>query len=131
LWRLLCAVALPGVLSAACNTTANLPGALSSPDHGVVCDSRRGVCFDRFGPSIGLTGVFLGPGVAQALTAALRETPPARGPGAEFSPGDNIACRRETGPCRTGDVVPEELTAVLYGPWPAGSRGTESCISTN
>lgn len=128
---MLCAIALPGILTASCSTTANLSVGLSSPDHGVVCDSRRSVCFDRFGPSIGLTEVFLGPGAAQVLTAALRETPPARGPGATFSPGDNIACRRETGPCRTGDVVHQELTTVLYGPRPAGSRGTSAFIGVD
>jgi len=31
----------------------------------------REACFDRFGPSIGLTAIFLGKGAADALTATL------------------------------------------------------------
>jgi hypothetical protein len=124
LMRNACAAVLFGMFSfVRTAAAAELPAGLSSPDHGVICDGPRGICFDRFGPSIGLTGVFLGPGAAQALTARLRDTPPDHGPGAVFSPGDNIVCRRETGPCRTGDIVHEALTAVLYGPRPAKSGG--------
>jgi len=116
-----------GILSIACDAVAaDFPAGLTSPDHGVVCNSRSGACFDRFGPSIGLTEAFLGPGWAHALTATLRDTPPDRGPGAEFSPGENVTCRRETGPCRIGGVVDEALTAVLYGPRPAGARRAEA-----
>jgi len=116
-----------GILSIACGTVAaDFPAGLTSPDHGVVCNSRSGACFDRFGSSIGLTEIFLGPGWAQALTATLRDTPPDRGPGAEFSPGENVTCRREMGPCRIGGVVDEALTAVLYGPRPEGSRRAEA-----
>ena len=116
-----------GILGSACGTVAaDFPAGLTSPDHGVVCNSRSGACFDRFGPSIGLTEAFLGPGWAHALTATLRDTPPDRGPGAEFSPGENVTCRRETGPCRIGGVVDEALTAVLYGPRPAGARRAEA-----
>jgi len=115
------------ILSIACGTVAaDLPAGLTSSDHGVVCNSRSGACFDRFGPSIGLTGIFLGPDVADALTATLREAPPDSGPEAEFSPGENVTCRREMGPCRVDDVVDEALTAVLYGPRPAGSRRAEA-----
>lgn len=92
----------------------------------MICDRERGICFDRFGPSIGLTEAFLGPGAAQALTAALRDTRPDRGPDAQFSPGDNIACRRETGPCRIGDIVHDALTAALYGPHPPRARSAEA-----
>jgi heat shock protein HslJ len=124
------AAALTGMLAAACSTTAILPAGLFSPDHGVVCDRERGACFDRFGPTIGLTEVFLGKDAAQALTAALRSSPPESRPGAEFSPGGNITCRIETGPCRSGGVVNETLTAVLYGPRPAGARGTDIAAVT-
>jgi len=113
-------------ITPAAAAAAGLPAGLSSPDHGVVCNSRRGACFDRFGPSIGLTEAFLGPGAAQALTAILRDMPPDQRATAEFSPGDNVTCRREAGPCRIGGVVDAALTAVLYGPRPAGSRGAEA-----
>jgi heat shock protein HslJ len=127
-WEALCVAALFGILSMARDTVAaDFPAGLSSPDHGVVCNARSGACFDRFGPSIGLTEIFLGPSRAQALTAILRDAPPDHGPGAEFSPGEGVTCRRETGPCRMGGVVDEALTAVLYGgPRPAGSRSAEA-----
>jgi copper homeostasis protein (lipoprotein) len=122
--RWLCAAALCGVSSVVCAT--GLPAGLSSPDHGVVCDNRRGVCFDRFGPSIGLTEAFLGADAAHALTAILRNARPDHRPGAEFSPGDDIVCRRQSGPCRVGGIPHDALTAVLYGPRPAGTRRKEA-----
>jgi len=79
-----------------------LPAGFHSPDHGVVCDSRRAVCFDRFGPSIGLTEVFLEPDAARALTAALRKTGPDHSPGAQFSPSDNIDLQYDTGTMEFG-----------------------------
>jgi copper homeostasis protein (lipoprotein) len=118
--------ALLGILGIAQAAAADLPAGLASPDHGVVCDSGRGACFDRFGPSIGLTEAFLGPAAARALTAVLRDAGPDHRPGAEFSPADNVRCRRETGPCRTGGVVDDALTAVLYGSRPAGARRADS-----
>ena len=125
--RLLCAAALFGVIGITRPTAAeDFPAGLASPDHGVVCDSARGVCFDRFGPSIGLTEAFLGADAARALTAVLSNAPPDRRRGAVFSPGDGIACIRETGPCRIGDVVHDALTAALYGPHPARSHSAQA-----
>ena len=118
-------IALTGILAVACTTTAILPAGLFSPDHGVLCGRMREACFDRFGPSIGLTAIFLGKGAADALTATLRKSPPESMSGTDFSLGANIACRRETGPCRTGGIVDETLTAVLYDPRPAGTGGTK------
>lgn len=122
--QLLCAAALSAVSSVTCG--AELRAGLFSPDHGVVCDSQRGACFDRFGPSIGLTEAFLGPAASRSLTAVLRNAPPDHRPGAEFSPADNVTCRRETGPCRTGGIVDDTLTAVLYGPRPPGARRADA-----
>ena len=114
-----------GVLGGACATSAGkLPAGLHAPDRGVVCDGGRGVCFDRFGPSIGLTEAFLGPAQARALTASLRETP--RSADLNFSPGESITCRRGIGPCRSGETVQEALTAALYGPHPPRSRSAEA-----
>jgi Fels-1 prophage protein len=101
-------------LGGACATPADkLPAGLHAPDRGVVCDGGRGVCFDRFGPSIGLTEAFLGPASARALTSSLREMP--RSADLNFSLGENITCRRGTGPCHSGETVHEALTAALYG----------------
>ena len=116
--RSLLFLALAGASSARCDPApAGLPAGLRSPDRGVVCHVARGVCFDRFGPSIGLTEAFLGKAAAQSLTATLRESPPATGPEATFSPAERVECRREEGPCRAGGMVDEGLTKVIYGPW--------------
>lgn len=96
-----------------------LPAGLASPDHGVVCNAERGACFDRYGPSIGLTQAFLGQVAADRLTAALRAAPQASGPDAAFSPADGVECQGVTRSCRADAEVLEGLTAVLYGPRPA------------
>jgi heat shock protein HslJ len=103
------------VLAAGC--VAGLPEGLSSPDQRVVCNTARGACYDRFGPSIGLTQAFLGRAAAAALTAELREEPAAARQ-ANFSPAPGIECVRAAGPCRRQGKVLGELTAILFGPWP-------------
>jgi Fels-1 prophage protein len=112
---------LDGVAAAA------LPAGLDSPDHGVVCQRERQTCYDRYGPSIGLTEVFLGRPAAERLTAILREIPAHDRLRASFSPADGVECVRETGPCRVDDQPDAALSAVLYGPWPARAEpGTEA-----
>ncbi len=98
-----------------------LPAGLVSPDHGVVCNPERAVCYDRYGPSIGLTEAFLGPAAAEALTAALREDPVDQRPGAVFSPAEGVECVREMGPCRVNGEPDIGFTALLYNlrPQPA------------
>lgn len=82
-----------------------------------MCNPERGVCFDRLGPSIGLTEAFLGTIRAERLTARLREQPPDHRPGAVFSPAEGIECVRDTGPCRISGRTHAVLTAALFGPW--------------
>ena len=93
-----------------------LPDALASPDHGVVCNRGDGICYDRFGPSIGLTEIFLGKAAAEALTETLRASPGMHRPGAVFSPAEGVQCVRESGPCRVGETTHAALTAMLYEP---------------
>ena len=97
---------------------ATLPIGLDAPDHGVVCHREGGVCYDRYGPSIGLTEAFMGSAAANRLTTALRERPTERQPGAVFSPAEGVECVHKTGPCRVQGAPHAALTAVLYGPWP-------------
>jgi heat shock protein HslJ len=92
----------------------------------VVCNKSSGVCYDRFGPSIGLTEAFLGPEPAQRLTDALREQPVEHAPGAIVTPAPGIECVRETGPCKVKGELHKGLTSALYGPWPARSRSAEA-----
>jgi hypothetical protein len=48
------------------------------PRAGVICDAPRQVCFDRQGPSIGLTRIDYGPGASNRLLAQLSGSPPQR-----------------------------------------------------
>lgn len=106
---------------------ADLPTGLSSPDHGVLCNGARGICFDRFGPSIGLTEAFLGKVAADRLTATLKEQPADHAPGTVFSPAPRVECVRETGPCRVDGEIHNGVGAVLYGAWPGGvNRSAET-----
>lgn len=50
----------------------------ADPRAGVICDAPRQVCFDRQGPSIGLTRIDYGPGASNRLLAQLSGSPPQR-----------------------------------------------------
>jgi heat shock protein HslJ len=95
---------------------------LYSPDHWVVCNRERAICYDRYGPSIGLTQAFLGEDEADRLTAVLRAAPLRTQPEAVFSVADDVVCRREIGPCFVQGVPDAELTSVLFGPRPSTDR---------
>ena len=87
---------------------------MESPDRGVVCNRLTQTCYDRFGPSIGLTEIFCGRPVAERLLAALRERPAGVSAGARFSPAQGVLCIRDTGPCRVRGEPHTGLTAALY-----------------
>ncbi len=52
--------------------------AVDFPRAGVICDAPRQVCFDRQGPSIGLTRLHTGAGASKQLLAQLSGSPPQR-----------------------------------------------------
>lgn len=93
-----------------------LPAGLESPDSGVVCNLMRAICYDRYGPSIGLTELFLGHIVAERLTANLRNSGTDNQSVTTFSPADGVECIRETGPCRLQHQPHPALTAALFRP---------------
>ncbi|HYA38893.1 MAG TPA: hypothetical protein VEI74_11570 [Candidatus Methylomirabilis sp.] len=82
-----------------------LPADLTSPDQRVVCNRQRAICYDRMGPSIGLTAAFLGNDAAERLTYQLRAMPVDRRHGAAFSPAEGVACAREAGPRRMAGAI--------------------------
>jgi hypothetical protein len=50
------------------------PAGLAYPEQGVVCDSVGQVCYDSYGPSIGITQINYGPGAANNLQRNLSQT---------------------------------------------------------
>jgi heat shock protein HslJ len=94
-----------------------LPEHTFSPDKRVVCNAERAVCFDRMGPSIGLTRIYLGDEAAQRVTIMMREQLMLSGSGKVFFPTQDSVCIGESGPCIINGDVDEALNGVLFGPW--------------
>jgi heat shock protein HslJ len=107
-----------------------LPAGLESPDQGVVCNPQRGICYDRYGPSIGLTEGFLGKMAAERLGKILHGSGNGNPRATTFSPADGVECVRKTGPCRLQGQKHGALTAVMYGPMsrPAGQTAEMRAI---
>jgi heat shock protein HslJ len=107
-----------------------LPAGLESPDQGVVCNPQRAICYDRYGPSIGLTEGFLGKIAADRLTKVLRGSANGNSRGTTYSPSDGVECARETGPCQLHGQLQAALTRVLFGPMsrPAGQTAEMRAI---
>jgi len=85
------------------------------PRAGVICDAPRQVCFDRQGPSIGLTRIYYGPGASNRLLAQLSGSPPQR----EFQLSSGQLCDLNQQLCwdggrRRGNVNPL-LSRQLFG----------------
>jgi heat shock protein HslJ len=107
--------------------TGELPPGLRSPDSGVVCHDASATCYDRYGPSIGLTEAFLGREAAARLMQKLKQSPPDP---ASFSPAAGIICRWGSGPCRRGDAIQQPLSDALFNPAPrkAGYTAEQATI---
>jgi len=88
---------------------AQVQGSITSPAKGVICDQAGPTCYDRMGPSIGLTQTYYGSIAANRLTAELRNRPTTT----EFrlSNGASVIC----GP------PPAGATAGRKDSWPRGS----------
>jgi heat shock protein HslJ len=116
--------------SAGANGQTGMPAGLESPDQGVVCNRQRAICYDRNGPSIGLTEGFLGKIAADRLTKALHGSGNSDSRGTTFSLADGVECVRETGPCLFQRQRQAMLTAVVYGPMsrPAGQTAEMRAI---
>jgi hypothetical protein len=85
---------------------------------GVICDRVASICFDRQGPSIGLTREYLGSGAALRLTANLSGRPVP----SEFTLSNGSICSVAQATCWTSnrrDRFNEMLTRELYPNSPA------------
>jgi hypothetical protein len=92
--------------------------AVDFPRAGVICDAPRQVCFDRQGPSIGLTRLYYGPGASNRLLAQLSGSPPQR----EFQLSSGQLCDINQQLCWDGGWrrrnVNPLLSRQLFGPSP-------------
>jgi hypothetical protein len=92
--------------------------AVDFPRAGVICDAPRQVCFDRLGPSIGLTRLYYGPGASNRLLAQLSGSPPQR----EFQLSSGQLCDLNQQLCWDGGWrrrnVNPLLSRQLFGPSP-------------
>jgi hypothetical protein len=97
---------------------AQWTSSISRVANGVICDRVSAICFDRQGPSIGLTKEYLGSTAALRLTANLsgRPTP------SEFSLSNGSFCSVTKATCwinNRRDRLNETLTRELYPNSPA------------
>lgn len=112
------AVVLEEPLGQPMKAQAQWGGAISRVAPGVVCDQAVGICFDRQGPSIGLTRQYLGNSAAQRLTASLSGRPLPT----EFSLSNGSLCSVSQSACWTSsrrDRLNDQLTRELYPSSPA------------
>lgn len=98
---------------------------INGPAPGVICDQTGGVCYDRQGPSIGLTQTYLGSLAAGRLTDALRNQPA----GSDFRLSNGAVCDLRAGACWSDGwqkgQLSRPLTQQLFGaiPGPQGGSG--------
>jgi len=99
---------------------------ISRVANGVICDRASAICFDRQGPSIGLTKQYLGTSAAQRLTANLSGRPMP----SEFSLSNGSFCSVPQATCWSSnrrDRLNETLTRELFPNSPAlGSNVTKT-----
>jgi hypothetical protein len=123
---------LVGLLSAGLLSTglAGFPSAsqaqaaITGPAPGVICDQAGPTCYDRQGPSVGLTQTYFGSIAANRLTAELRNRPQTN----EFRLSNGAVCDLRLASCwsdgwQKAQLAPK-LTQQLFGSLPPGQNGS-------
>lgn len=116
-----------GLLSASLGLVPNAAGAqgsINGPAPGVICDQAGPTCYDRQGPSIGLTQTYFGSIAAERLTAELRNRPSS----SAFRLSNGAVCDLQSATCwsdgwQKGQLAPK-LTQQLFGSLPPTYRGS-------
>lgn len=114
------------VLSLGVQSGAGLAQAgINGPSPGVICDQSAGICYDRQGPSIGLTQTYLGSLAAGRLTDALRTQPA----GNAFQLSNGVLCDLPAASCWNDGwnktQLSTTLTQQLFGSLPAPLGGLQ------
>ena len=124
--------ALMGMLSAGVlSSSLGLPlhpaqaqGGITSPAPGVICDQAGPTCYDRQGPSVGLTQTYFGSIAANRLTGELRNRPTTN----DFRLSNGFVCDLRASSCwkdgwQKTQLAPK-LTQQLFGTRPPTGNGS-------
>lgn len=92
-----------------------LPGELSSPEPGVVCNVSEKICYDRYGPSIAFTETFMGEEASEILLEQLKDSSSVElfGYRIDLSPGVYFLKMEEV--CFSNEKANRELTETIFG----------------
>ncbi len=97
---------------------------ITGPAPGVLCDQAGPICYDRNGPSIGLTQTYFGSIAANRLTAELRNRPQTN----EFRLSNGAVCDLQAASCWgdgwTKRQLAPKLTQQLFGSLPPTNPGS-------
>jgi uncharacterized protein (DUF779 family) len=101
---------------------ADAQGAITAPAAGVICDQAGPTCYDKQGPSIGLTQTYFGSIAANRLLAELRERPTAN----DFRLSNGSVCDLRAATCwsdgwQKAQMAPK-LTQQLFGSLPTAAN---------
>ena len=101
---------------------ADAQGAITAPAPGVICDQAGPTCYDKQGPSIGLTQTYFGSIAANRLLAELRERPTAN----DFRLSNGSVCDLRAATCwsdgwQKAQMAPK-LTEQLFGSLPTAAN---------
>jgi uncharacterized protein (DUF779 family) len=101
---------------------ADAQGAITAPAPGVICDQAGPTCYDKQGPSIGLTQTYFGSITANRLLAELRERPTAN----DFRLSNGSVCDLRAATCwsdgwQKAQMAPK-LTQQLFGSLPPAAN---------
>lgn len=103
--------------------SAQAQPAISSPAAGVICDQAGPTCYDRQGPSIGLTQTYFGVIAANRLTAELRDRPTSN----DFRLSNGTVCELMRSACWSDGWQRAQLnttvTQQLFGALPPSASG--------
>ena len=101
---------------------ADAQGAITAPAPGVICDQAGPTCYDKQGPSIGLTQTYFGSIAANRLLAELRERPTTN----DFRLSNGSVCDLRAATCwsdgwQKAQMAPK-LTQQLFGSLPPAAN---------
>ena len=106
--------------------TSQAQAGISGPAPGVICDQAGPTCYDRQGPSIGLTQTYFGLIAANRLTAELRERPTSN----DFRLSNGTVCELGRSACWSDGwqraQLDTKLTQQLFGALPPSASGSGS-----